>query len=680
MIRKIIYSLQIKGIQCLSISADDKGIYIDHEENIPRYDSEAYRDLIENGVLPFADVYFVTSVIEVGTSIIGLRTTDGRVIQPESIVPIYTCVNKSDFDFDAFIQFKGRPRFDFEKSVFLASKPQKKDADGEKPDLEKIRRNTFYTTVERCWAFNQANPNRANFVDADGSKEKEFLRMDENGMYFPDFEEILVGSHNLFYNKLYHNPQYIVEIMKEKTGTPTTDKDRKKAGSEMVPRVIDNPLSDEAKETLREAVHNGEFLDAVTCPLGFKNDNPYIEALRKADPKIMTVIRDLRTILIAGKYDVSKAAEIAIKRYESGEKKYIDEGGQFINPEADLEYALYEQMANKEVYDIMRAWNTWKDRHGKKAVDAFVELSDRNLFDGNTSIIFQILAESKKMELFIDSFDYVFGKKTWEGLCHFFATHSEQECVEYLLVIQYCFFNNIQYGTREWEINVVNRHTTVGTEYTLLRYPEKGLYLPNPKDKGTFMTTEDPEHPGEYIPLLMFPKGLINRTVTSAAAREIAEALQANIYRLTKKRKPYSPAKVFRMLKSMYRFQSAGTKDEDAIIIKGPRKHASSALPGADVTKEDAIRVCQEIAHAMFRPNITQADQRGIEGQIRGIMRHHMRSEEVNARIDVLARKVREWKLELGSAEAIGDALGQFDKVINLHDIFCPEMALDKAA
>lgn len=75
-----------------------------------RYLSDTYESVVESHILPEADCYLVTSVLETGTSITG-RTQNGQTVQDSSLTPVYVASRSSQFDMDELAQFFARPRF-----------------------------------------------------------------------------------------------------------------------------------------------------------------------------------------------------------------------------------------------------------------------------------------------------------------------------------------------------------------------------------------------------------------------------------------------------------------------------------------------------------------------------------------------------------------------------------------
>ena len=117
-------TLRKEGRRVAVLTADSKGKSVDKEGHIV-YDSPIYGGIINGGVLPDVDVLFVTSVLEVGTSIKGILRS-GKVVKDETILPIFVCSKGTgcQTDVDRMIQFFARFRFPVNQAKIVACECQ----------------------------------------------------------------------------------------------------------------------------------------------------------------------------------------------------------------------------------------------------------------------------------------------------------------------------------------------------------------------------------------------------------------------------------------------------------------------------------------------------------------------------------------------------------------------------
>ena len=127
-IAAVAHALALSGKKIITLTADDKGCKF-VETNQGReiiYDSPVYANIMNKGVISKCDGFITTSLLEVGTSIKGIEDEDGTVLQPETMVPIFACMNPTDCDTDAMEQFFARLRFPFEEAMILMNTPEER--------------------------------------------------------------------------------------------------------------------------------------------------------------------------------------------------------------------------------------------------------------------------------------------------------------------------------------------------------------------------------------------------------------------------------------------------------------------------------------------------------------------------------------------------------------------------
>lgn len=116
MIRRI--SLQLMKLQYkikVLTSADKTCSLIDGRK---KYSSDVYECVVESNILPDADCYLVTSVLEVGTSITGILR-NGAVVKDKTLTPVCVVTKGTQFDLDELAQFFARPRYQIDNAYLL---------------------------------------------------------------------------------------------------------------------------------------------------------------------------------------------------------------------------------------------------------------------------------------------------------------------------------------------------------------------------------------------------------------------------------------------------------------------------------------------------------------------------------------------------------------------------------
>lgn len=121
-------TLEAEGISCEVLTADCKDKVKETDGNW-YYKSQTYASLIQSGTLPDVDCLLVTSILEVGTSVIGVNR-GGTVVQDAGLTPIFVC-QRSDTDLDRMLQFFARFRFSIAEAKIFCSKCQTPNEDAE---------------------------------------------------------------------------------------------------------------------------------------------------------------------------------------------------------------------------------------------------------------------------------------------------------------------------------------------------------------------------------------------------------------------------------------------------------------------------------------------------------------------------------------------------------------------
>ena len=116
MIRRLSLQLLKEGYTVKELTSADKTCAL--IDGRKRYLSDTYESIVESHVLPDADCYLVTSVLEVGTSITGIMR-NGKEVKDPSLTPVCVVSKSTQFDLDEVAQFLARPRFAIDRAYLL---------------------------------------------------------------------------------------------------------------------------------------------------------------------------------------------------------------------------------------------------------------------------------------------------------------------------------------------------------------------------------------------------------------------------------------------------------------------------------------------------------------------------------------------------------------------------------
>jgi len=158
------------------ITAQQKGFkirYVSEDGTVEKvYNSKFYEGLITDGVLPYADVYLTTSLIEVGTSITGIRGADGQVFQPDTLAPVFVVLRANNFELHSLQQFICRPRFPVETAYILVNAKNKSErARVERSKIIEYAARSYAKAQIRMMDLNNSEDGRGDVIGFDGKCE-----------------------------------------------------------------------------------------------------------------------------------------------------------------------------------------------------------------------------------------------------------------------------------------------------------------------------------------------------------------------------------------------------------------------------------------------------------------------------------------------------------------------------
>ena len=580
--------LRAAGYSVLTLSSDDKGYYVDGSSCERFYDSEVYRCIMEESALPAADIYLTTSVLEVGTSIAGIKSEDGTVSQPSTMIPTFVCLKPDDFDVDDLIQFFSRLRFHYEKAAILVTDPKKKDAEwSSEPSHEKVLLRSYASAAERCEAFNSASAGRSEYIDMNGKTEKSGLIVGRNGRVQIDVQDVIGRSYGDYFRATYMQKETIVPLLRKELDVPV---DEQEEASESVDsmRAEGKLVPADLQEELRSAIRHPYFRKALTKAKGIDGSNDEIKAIRKKHPDAINLMREIRNLLVSDAISSDGAVEIAIRqREEPGFKTEDARSGKVISFQEVARRGVFRRMEAWDATKILRIVNTWKCLHGENSEGYFTTSAYSNVLTEDKDLFaFNAVAETKKMEYLVTAFTWLPVVRKWQDLCRFFAEHDERECASYVRILQCIEMNKLYPGTKEYRKQVLPDKTVLGAEYNAFRCPER-FFL---KEKSNLA---DREEKNDFL----FPDGIIGKTVTHKMMLSMSKQLNGIVRRQCRNARRdnvYTAVDIELMLKTVYRVRKVSSKNHDALVIIGLRKNASNVIPGEKPGRDEIVRFCDK--------------------------------------------------------------------------------------
>ena len=349
-IKKARKQLEAENITCEILTADCKEKTQD-EDGRYVYKSAVYAGLIERGTLPDnIDVLLCTSILEVGTSIIGTNK-GGEIIQDADLTPIFVC-NRADTDIDKMLQFFARFRFPINQAKVICSKCQNPTQDpvdlSEGADAIAVKNavNLYIKRDSLATAFSK-DIFRRFYKSWHGHIDGQGITADGK----IDMPLIWADAIQRYFGLVYRQEGAAEAILKTEFGVPVTVKGVDKAQKSKTSKSIKIPA--EAKDAFRALVDSDSVfkvlasddrdINADKAIAGFKAAYPdYAKALIDA---VRPYARCEATMPLAIRRDLAIDAAIFTAQHPRTKYRYIDaetEREDVINPATNLDAFYYD--------------------------------------------------------------------------------------------------------------------------------------------------------------------------------------------------------------------------------------------------------------------------------------------------------------------------------------------------
>lgn len=563
-IKKISANLSARGLNVRELTADDKSYVVlrDQFGNAQEvvYDNEIFKGITTMGQMPYADVYLVTSILEVGTSITSVCGQN-----PENLVPVFVSDAKN-FDVDDMRQFFARIRFRVKKAAVLIREYRPgKDTEIDnsiKPDFYQQLLKAFKNAENHQAGYAIASKARSLVTDMGGMAEDRDIIVQNSG----DCRYILIDMMQVFGNawsdydrQFYFRKDFTADYLAEVFQSRVVLKEIPYFKPE--PVSVNISVDESIGELLQIAAKEPTFFTALSSPEKASDEaNLSISRIRKLNGGCQ-VIENLAT-LYAGNAFPDNMVETAIAMTKSNSKK-IDmsaekDGSLMVDPlEVTCQSICNNILAGwpaKKQLQFIAYWNSLKSNNitaFEKAVRFIISRVPRTLgefiTDPQEYRAVNMFMGTGYMEAIMDFFSTDILQKnysrTWKKVCLLAGRSTLEEIQDAARQQHIVHFNKCLKAGNINEIAPTRLRS--GAEYMALAQPRKGFTYPDESGKKR----------------VHFEKGFIGKVVSPYDAKQIALLMPG----LMKKNFPtdlrsghYSAKTVINMLKNIYVHEDLG--------------------------------------------------------------------------------------------------------------------------
>ncbi len=593
LIRIVADYLREKGHTVDQVTADKKG-YRMNPDGIREYESPLYQSLIEEAALTDADCWLCTSIIDVGTSITGVRsrkieladpgsgTEESMIVKDPLIVPVYVITRRDECNLDSIIQFFSRLRYPVEKGIVLICCTAGQENERENkaysfftPDA--VRKN-IRIRAQKCLAyFSGAEDIVYDFVRITGEDCRKYIQRDLRGNYVIDEKAICSETWRRYDGQIL-DPRFAGRMFREAMDIPVEVGCLENTDRIVPQSAVRIMVPENVKSFLEEAVREPEFREALICPSGMDYRYSAVQKILQAGGK--EVLLALRKIFAAGSFSATTALKYAIR--------WVEEGDVFC---LDVHSGENWRISDQIMKDICLSIGEWKDRRVRQFCEAYGSGKEYEFIThlkSEEKLKVEMLLNEKKTGILVAIYNTAGTLRSWKEYCSFVGNNSLQDCRRYLLTIQNCCFNRLSAGGDSWIPELDYRKNVVAAEYMLLRFPER-----------YFLKRESRE--GKDVWVSEFPEGF--KTVDWKLCGYIASLMGEQVNRLNSvdhTRKKYTWPMIMDSLISMYSCEVLGWKKESRrmivskIKIRHPRTNVNASIPGTKLTEESMKQAIEE--------------------------------------------------------------------------------------
>lgn len=617
-IREVLATLTAMGLKVYTLSADDKSYTLLKDEYGNHtgimYDNEMFRDIAGKGALPRADVYLVTSVLEVGTSITSVLDENQNKRMPETLVPVFVA-DFDSFDVDDMRQFFARIRFHVKKAVILTRKyratdeaKKRKIDNAQKPELRSSLLSAYVIAKNHAEAFRHADKSRRRFTDMNGEEEdmdvlicvtqkQQNYKIDMGYIYGSAYE----NYDRLYYYRTDYTAGYLEKVFDRKVNLIDLPQFDVKATS------INRPVSSKLNSLVTDACKNPEFIQALSSPADAPDDvNSKIREIRQLEGGSQ-ILQNLAILSAGNAVRKEHLAYVAVKMAESKDGRIdlsIEQDGSLLVDPVEKTYqdiftnVLATWTAKKQAR-FLTLWDSLRYKHTPHCdnrTQHFHGTVPRSLWDVvhtpeefravnlvlNTGYMKAIM-DMHCTDITVNSYSM-----TWKSICLLAGRVSEKEMINAARQQQIIYFNRclVSFLTRgQGAEQIAPTQLRSGAEYAIFAsaVSAEGFTYPSQKDgrmRKHFTTT------------------FVGKTVTPYDIKQIAAlmpSLMRERYPVDLRSKRYSEKAVYDMLTNIYVYDQL---DNGSIKIRNYRTRMADKYRIAPKTIEDISAFCDQMFSA----------------------------------------------------------------------------------
>jgi len=652
-IERLAIRLRADGHKVLTLSSEDKGMHdelcdeVDEDGYISQYrktvyDSEMYRKIMEEETLPYADVYLVTSILEVGTSVKYVENVLGEKEQPKNIIPMFIVRNHKEVDLDNIMQFFARLRFPYHSACVMMNIANVKTTEDKVSitSQERIMRAMFARAYRELEAFKIAGAGRFCLPTIEGYDEGEFSFL-QNGEL--DFEALVGASYTQYYRQALTKPDETKNMLAAFFGMDAANIDiRNIDGAKKYAVENITSIPDGTKKVLDDILYDvstdfraGKLLEAISAESGIDHTNEYVQRIENCDAedgefgrKILKTMRSLNAA--CGVTDSYELLSFAVQKVENGKTLVVNKRGTIVDlkqlaKDKFFDFVVRFKAPEKRIQiqdfyeNYLRPYaNNRKARMRKmESEDVVMAIAKRAGINADMYKFFLANIDKVWLTCFFETF---VGRrvllKKWNEIAGLMRVFGDRKCQEIKTMAVYAYMNEIDINSEKEYYDAVVQPLRLqsGVEYDVLRNLDKiPPYIPGqmPKDCPDCGNIEFNFEKANYP------------TVGFEQAKYIAWYLSGQVKEILGIKKNYKPGNILERIKLMYSVKASHNsfKDKDGnyrFVLRGLRTTGTRMHFGTRETDYEILESINEVL--LTRQQLTPADLDNIESRLK---RHH---------------------------------------------------------
>lgn len=591
-----------QGLRVVTLTADNKG-YITEDivrddgsvESVKAYDSEAYRMLQEEALLPEADIYLVTSVLEKGLSIKGIRMDDGSIKKDPDLTPTYVCLRPHDFDFDNMRQFFARPRFPINRAAIVMNAVSNADKDAPAPNYEDTLMLLAAKAILYCNSYNAAPSYRINVPTIQGDIEGACVREIGPAQYEPDYAMLISESWTEYYRQLYNAPDHVIKALEDEFEIPVRD-----ACYNKVPKIATKEpivISDKLSGLLDELSRSPTFEKDVTS-----NDGTALTRKIVKETGGRKIIERIKKYTHSRMYDspseIVKAA-IAVTQQPNAAIRKSD-GTVIEDPDRASVLAVIERASKMSLKkgQIQQWVLYYNETHKKSAPNANSEpYINTSCIPGDLLSDLIFIQDTPEMDALMRLWQAVNYSLEWKTVCKTVINNPAENVLRTIKTVYdghnavLCYDPSKPHGriNKDYESTVLPFTSVSGAQYHVLRYPGKGFYYTDRR-----YANETDENIRRKHSSYHFAETFINKCFYQYDVQQIAKQMNSHVRAIcptASEKRFYSEDMMLQILRSMFVCTKVKCKAEDGYCyrVRNLRLDGISVLSDTRPSKEQII-------------------------------------------------------------------------------------------